>query len=485
MPLLNAQELAELDELLRAPDDYELWLKDNFPFVATKPLAERHKRLWSWFAGLTPGIKPRPRVEVWPRGGAKSSTGELGCAFVGQKLTRRFVLYVSGTQDQADLHVQSIASLFESVGIERAISKYGHSKGWRRDQLRTANGFNVAAYGLDTAARGVKLDQYRPDLIIFDDIDGQDDSPKTVEKKTQAIKSAVIPAGSSDCAVLFLQNLIHEEGIVTRLTDGRADFLLTREVSDIEPAVYDLKTELYKAEAGQHLYRIVGGTASWEGQNLETCTAQINEWGLKTFLRESQHEVYGADGYFFDAKCIGVVTDLPRLLRYCRAWDLAATEGGGDYTVGVLMGIAPNGNIYILDVKRGQWESDKVRRTIDKTHQEDLEQYGPMVTLKIPQDPGQAGKAQASQFRQSLEKPSIKPVTGNKAVRARGFQACVNSRNAYMLEADWNHHYREELRKFREDLEHEYDDQVDASADAYNELAKPTTKSTVKRGSWA
>lgn len=469
---------------------YSKWLEQYFPSVATHPLAERHHRLWNWFTALVPGVKPRPRVEVWPRGGAKSSTGELGCAYIGQRLLRRFVLYVSATQDQADLHVQAIATFLEAVGIERGISKYGHSKGWRRDQLRTSEGFNVAAYGLDTAARGVKLDQYRPDLIIFDDIDSQDDSPKTVEKKSQCIKSAVIPAGSTDCAVLFLQNLIHEDGIVTRLADGRADFLLTREVSEVEPAVRGLKTELRPFGDGTNRYVIVEGEATWPGQSLEICESQINEWGLKAFLRESQHEVYGADGYFFDVRQLSCLSEVPRLIRYCRAWDLAATEGGGDYTVGVLMGLAPNGNVYVLDVKRGQWESDRVRRTIDATHQEDRVQFGDLLTLKIPQDPGQAGKAQALQFRQRFTDggaPAIRPVSGSKSVRARGFQAKVNAGNVYLFEAEWNHAYREELRKFREDLEHEYDDQVDASSDAFNELSGPIQRpgKTINKGGYA
>ena len=59
----------------------------------------------------------------------------------------------------------------EKCGIERAVNKYGYSKGWNAQKLRTANGFNVLAFGLDTGARGVKLDNLRPDMIILDDID--------------------------------------------------------------------------------------------------------------------------------------------------------------------------------------------------------------------------------------------------------------------------------------------------------------------------
>jgi hypothetical protein len=264
------------------------------------PDGGRHARLWDWFEALTPGVRPFPRVEVWPRGGAKSSTGELGVSYCGTRQiqhngevrpSRRFALYVSETQGQANKHVQAIAAKFESLGMERAVGKYGNSKGWKVDLLRTENGFNALALGLDAAARGVKLDDFRPDLIIFDDIDGRHDKPDTVKKKIDTITQSILPAGSSDCAVLFLQNLIHKDGIVAQLVDGRADFLLDREVPTVEPAVEGLEFESEELPDGRRRYRITAGTATWEGQDLETCERQLNDWGRVSFMREAQQEV--------------------------------------------------------------------------------------------------------------------------------------------------------------------------------------------------
>ena len=146
--------------------DYEQWLKTHFQNVCSSPLAERHHRLWRWFQSLKTGEMVPAQIEVWPRGGAKSSTADLGCAFLNhqkKEVKRHFVLYVCGTQEQAELHVQAIATLFEKLKVKRLLGKYNTSKGWRQDQLRTTTDFNVAAYGLDGASRGVKLDQYRPD----------------------------------------------------------------------------------------------------------------------------------------------------------------------------------------------------------------------------------------------------------------------------------------------------------------------------------
>ena len=182
----------------------------------------------------------------------------------------------------------------------RAIGKYGSSKGWRRDQLRTENGFNVAGIGLDVAARGVKLDEFRPDLIIFDDIDGRHDSPEKTAKKIATITASLLPAGSADCAILFLQNLIAKDGIVSQLADGRAEFLHTREVPCVEPAVVGLTFRQQAQPDGTLCYRIIGGVPTWEGQDLAVCETQINDWGLSAFLREAQQEVEEQSGGLWD-----------------------------------------------------------------------------------------------------------------------------------------------------------------------------------------
>ena len=481
---------------------WPVWLKRSFPLVCNQPLGARHIRLWEWFDALDVGKRILPRVEIWPRGGAKSTTTELGCVRACVKLSRRFVLYVSSTQDRADEHVANIGKFLEDCGVERAVNKYGSSKGWRRNQLRTSNGFQVAAYGLDVAARGVKLDQYRPDLIIFDDIDSQDDSERTTKKKIRAITTAIIPAGSSDCCYLFVQNLIHEEGIFAQLLDGRADFLHNREPAFMEPAVRGLKTEAVDRGDGLKRYRIIAGEPTWAGQDLATCEEQINEWGLGAFEKEAQHQVTNGTGYVFDVAQLQRVkpVDVPPLVSTCIAWDLAATEGDGDWTVGVLLGKAKNGTFYTLAVVRGQWASHRVNAAIKLTHQHYRKVY-PQLKLHLPQDPAQAGKAQADQFRKAYPGAQVEPVTGSKAIRAAGLAEQVNLGNVYLVEQDlpeflvkpsaetgnkslceamgwdnWHRPFRECLRKFREDVSDQQDDDVDAAADAFNELVGGKSK---------
>jgi len=465
------------------------WIQTHFPHVATAQPAQRHTALWEWVERLEPGIRPKAYIAIWPRGGGKSTTGELVANRVCAKLTRRFMLIVSETQEQANKRVQAISSMMERQGVERAVNQYGHSRGWKADMLRTANGFNVLAFGLDAGARGIKLDEFRPDFIFLDDIDGLHDTPETTQKKIETITSTILPAGSPDCAVLFVQNRILEFGVMSQLADGTAEFLLNREPISEEPAVIGLQYEVYENEDGLNLYRITGGEATWEGQSLSTCTEFINTYGLKAFLRESQHEVSGADGVFFQVNMLKTILpdDVPPLVKVVLSADTAATEGGGDYTAIGAIGIDAVGREYILPVIRGQWGAEKVNAVLRIACEYFLTRYR-NASFVLPEDPGAAGKRMAAQDRKDFAQwhPKIQSVTGSKATRAEDFAKAVNLGNVYLVCEDvpnefagycdavtwrqWQMHLRSELKQFREDEKHEHDDQVDMLSDGHNEL---------------
>jgi len=204
-------------------------------------------------------------------------------------------LYVRATQDKANESVANISAMLENDELaqyypelcERMMSKYGFARSWRVDKLRCSSGFSVIGLGLDAAVRGVKIEEARPDIIVLDDIDDAGDSIRIVSAKIDTLTSDILPAGSTDLAVLGGQNLMHGGSIFNQIVEGTADFLYNRIVSGPHPAIRNLEYE-QKPNGG---YRITGGTATWEGQPAEVCESQINEWGLTSFLRESQHDL--------------------------------------------------------------------------------------------------------------------------------------------------------------------------------------------------
>lgn len=284
------------------PDDVEEWLRAMFPQHVRSPFGERHRHFWRWVWAIELDSAPDPFIGVWPRGGAKSTSAELAAAALGMRGRRRYGLYVRDTQDRADDSVSNVAHLFEAPTVERhypvhsrpLLGKHGNARGWRRNRIRTAGGFTLDAIGLDVAARGVKLEDQRPDFIIFDDVDGKLDAPGTIAKKVATLTTSILPAGSSNVAVLGIQNLIIPDGIFSQLVDGRADFLMERDVSGPYPAVDNLETELLEdPRSGTLKPLITGGTATWEGQNLEACQRLLDTIGLGAFRLECQHEVFG------------------------------------------------------------------------------------------------------------------------------------------------------------------------------------------------
>jgi predicted phage terminase large subunit-like protein len=489
LPVVEVEEASETElQRIRAIGalPYEEFLRMHFPHVATAPLAERHHRAYRWGDSIGSTIV-RPHVAPWPRGGGKSTTAEILVTRLACRGTRRFVLFVSSTQAKANARIQALAKHLEVLGVGRDINTYGQSRGWTRQLLRTNIGFNAMAVGLDVGMRGVKLDEVRPDLIVIDDVDERDDTPATTKKRIDALTMDVLPAGGADCAVLVLQNLIHEDSIVSQLYDGRAKFLLTREVVKVDPAAHDLAYELQQQPDGSYAFRVLGGMPTWEGQTLETIERQLNDWGEEAFLREAQHKVNAGDGLFFDVDRLETIEpeDVPDLLFYCRAFDFAGTRGGGDWSVGALEGIARNAVVYILDVARIQETWDELIKLVKQLSMADRKRYG-RVRYRFPQDPAQAGKAQAIQLKQILtskdpgdpdwipmatEDVLFRPVTTRKAANARGFAGKVSSGNARMVRANWNAAFKTELRRFKEDDSHDFDDQVDAGSDAYNVLA--------------
>ena len=158
--------------------------------------------------------------------------------------------------------------------------------------------------------------------------------------------------------------------------------------------------------------------------------------------------------------------EVPAGLRRVRAWDLAGTPGGGDYTAGILMaGPDEDGFFYILDVKRGQWASNDRDKIILDTADAD----GARTRISLPKEPAQAGIDQMIKFKKLLAGRNVvfRPPTGDKETRAENWISAVNLGSYRAVRAPWLFDLKEELRAFPTGS---FDDQVDAGGDAHNEL---------------
>jgi predicted phage terminase large subunit-like protein len=175
------------------------------------------------------------------------------------------------------------------------------------------------------------------------------------------------------------------------------------------------------------------------------------------------------EGGLFKRHWFKFVGEVPKRGRVCRAWDLASTvkkaNNKPDWTVGLRMWRVGT-DYYIDHVARFQETPGVVSANVASYAKTDPRH----VKIRLPQDPGQAGKAQAETFIKLLAgyTPIILPVSGDKETRARPAAIQAEAGNVYLVEGDWNETFLDEVCSFPMGA---HDDQVDAFSDALNELA--------------
>jgi predicted phage terminase large subunit-like protein len=178
-------------------------------------------------------------------------------------------------------------------------------------------------------------------------------------------------------------------------------------------------------------------------------------------------------GGMFQRGDFEIVDAVPAGAKRCRAWDFAASKQKPgkqpDWTVGLKMAWHA-GTFYVEDVRRDRWSPSDVEKNLKNTATQD----GITVPIRMPQDPGAAGKSDAATKVKLLAGYAVKvqPVTGDKSTRARPASAQAQAGNVKLIRAKWNDTFLDEVCSFPNAT---HDDQVDAFADALNELALGST----------
>lgn len=193
-------------------------------------------------------------------------------------------------------------------------------------------------------------------------------------------------------------------------------------------------------------------------------TREEGEYGWQALFQQNPTAKTGS---FFDVSKIEIVDAVPAMLNHCRAWDIASSKGAGDESSGPrLAGPDKEGYWYGVDVEHGRWDSAERDRRMRQTAEFD----GQSVKIRVPQDPGAAGKSLAEHFVRLLAGFNVKaePVSGDKETRASPLAAQVNAGNVRFVRGPWNKEVIEQMRQFPMG---KHDDHVDGMSDAFNELA--------------
>lgn len=171
-------------------------------------------------------------------------------------------------------------------------------------------------------------------------------------------------------------------------------------------------------------------------------------------------------GLYFQRSWCQIVDAVPVVMTIRRGWDLAGTVYTGsnnpDFTCSVKMGRTYDGRIFVLDATWLRGNPGQVKRALFNTATQD----GRTVHQHLPQDPAQAGKAQAADIVADMHGFVVRFQVegGDKLTRFSPFSAQAEAGNVYFLRGPWNERLLSELEAFPEML---HDDAPDAVATAY------------------
>ena len=326
------------------------------------------------------------------------------------------------------------------------------------DSPSAADNWNIKGHegGMSTAGAGGAITGKGAHLAIIDDPikNAEEASSEVIRNKIwDWYQSTLYTRLEPDGVLILVQTRWHEDDLAGRLIrqakngEGEPWRILT--LPAIREENLALWPERYSLADLQRIRKAVGAY-TWESLYQQNPTPR--------------------EGSFFKVNKFNFCDSEPSGLSFVRAWDMGATEDDGDYTAGVKIGKDKEGRFYVCDVKRGQWATDERDSWI--THTAGMD--GRKCSIRVPQDPGQAGKSQALFMTRLLAGYSVKAqvVSGDKMTRADAYSSQVNAGNVWIVKGDWNSSYIEELRQFDKG---KHDDQVDASADAFNALATKQT----------
>jgi len=158
------------------------------------------------------------------RGSAKSTYCSLVLpifSIVG-KHQKKHILLVGQTQLKAEQALMNIRQVWESS--ELLMRDFGpirkETDPWNQNSLVFGHyGAKISAVSVEKSIRGLRHLQYRPDLIICDDIEdvASSASSELRDKLWQFVNAELIPSGDLSTNFLFVGNLVHEDSVMVRL----------------------------------------------------------------------------------------------------------------------------------------------------------------------------------------------------------------------------------------------------------------------------
>ena len=329
-----------------------------------------HEELFVTLENAIKDHDPTRTVRAAPRGNAKSTIVSMAfviyCAVFEYK---HYILLVSDTASQAGDFLMAVKTEFEDNQL--LINDFGYMEGliWTNSDIVLANGVRIQGLGAGKKVRGRRYKQYRPDLIICDDLENDESvlSPDQRKKTKSWFTKALSKAGDERTDIIVIGTIIHYDSLLAGLLKNPIyDSITYRAVitwsssakwEEWERLITNLsdrerlKTAKEYFEANKE-EMLAGTKVLWEAkEDYYDLMVQRVADGPAAFASEKQNEPLADDdryflpewiSYYEDADIIGIELFVVGFV------DPSMGKKGGDFSAIIALGEDANGYVYVL-----------------------------------------------------------------------------------------------------------------------------------------
>lgn len=187
-------------------------------------------KLHHWFAGeLVSMLKDEDSINIAvaaARGDAKSTYCLILLLYVICHSLKHFMINISDILDVAAIAVEGVKVELESN--PRLAYDFpdvvGQGRVWRAGEIVTRNKIKLLAKGVGGRLRGLRHGARRPDLILLDDIENDEnvESPMQRDKRTSWLNKAVDNLGEAGakCDTVYVGTILHFDSTLKRTMDN-------------------------------------------------------------------------------------------------------------------------------------------------------------------------------------------------------------------------------------------------------------------------
>lgn len=222
-PTDRASQQARLTAVSDPVTGYKAFCELYFPHYRTRPDSALHEALFIRLPQVVADPKGCRELVEAPRGSAKSS--HIALMFVIWCITlerKHYICLIMDAFEQAAVSLEAVKAELEVNPrlVQDFPNLMGQGRVWREGDIVTANNIKVESFGTGKKIRGRRHGPYRPDLVVLDDIENDENvaSPAQRDKLENWIEKAVLKLGPTDGTmdVIYAGTVLHFDAVIER-----------------------------------------------------------------------------------------------------------------------------------------------------------------------------------------------------------------------------------------------------------------------------